>query len=195
MRWRSGETTRTTDSPPTLAVHFTSTAIPNVFVVDLDPHYDERGFFARAFCRTEFDRRGLVLEIDQMNLAWNERAGTTRGLHYQAASHPEAKLFRCIAGETYHVVVDMREGSPSYRGWVGVHLCARSRRALYVPPVCAAGYQALTDGAEILYTASAPYAPEAERGLRQDDPALGIEWPLPRVVVSEKDRSWPLLDE
>lgn len=173
---------------------FSETAIADVFIIDVDKRHDERGFFARAFCIQEFSERGLIADIAQMNLSWNERAGTTRGLHYQAASHPEAKLFRCIRGETYHVVVDMREESPTYRTWLAVRLSATSRRALYVPPVCAAGYQALTDGAEVLYSASCAYTAEAERGVRQDDPALKIEWPLPRVVVSEKDRSWPLLE-
>ena len=173
---------------------FEATPIGGVFVVDLEPKGDERGFFARAFCAREFAEHGLVPEVVQANLAFSATAGTTRGLHYQAASHPEAKFFRCIRGETFNVAVDMREGSPTFGRWVGVRLSAENRRALYLPPVCAAGYQTLTDGAEILYAVSGFYAPEAERGVRYDDPALGVEWPLGATAVSEKDRQWPLLE-
>ncbi len=172
---------------------FEKTSIPGVFVVDLELRADERGFFARAFCSREFAQHGLEPELVQANLAFSNKAGTTRGLHYQAASHPEAKFFRCIRGETFNVAVDAREGSPTFGRWTGVRLSADNRRALYVPPVCAAGYQTLTDDAEILYSVSGFYAPEAERGLRQNDPSIGIEWPLERTVVSEKDRLWPLL--
>ena len=172
---------------------FEETAIPGVFVVDLDPHGDKRGFFARAFCAQEFAEHGLVPHLVQANLAFSKKAGTTRGLHYQAASHPEAKFFRCIRGETFNVAVDVREGSPTFGRWTGVVLSAQNHRALYLPPVCAAGYQTLTDEAEVLYSVSGFYAPEAERGLRHDDPAIGIEWPRAPTIVSEKDRKWPLL--
>ena len=172
---------------------FQKTQIPGVFVVDLDPHPDERGFFARAFCAREFEEHGLVSDLVQANLAFSVQAGTTRGLHYQAPSHPEAKFFRCIRGETFNVAVDMREGSQTFGRWTGAVLSAENRRALYIPPVCAAGYQTLTDDAEVLYFASSFYAPDAERGVRQDDPALGVDWPLEPTVVSEKDRAWPLL--
>lgn len=172
---------------------FEETAIPGVFVVELESHADERGFFARAFCRDEFSAHGLVGDVVQANLSGNVSAGTTRGLHYQAGTHPEAKFFRCIRGETFNVAVDARPGSPTFARWVGAHLSAENHRALYIPPVCAAGYQALTDGAEVLYTVSSAYAPAAERGLRHDDPALAIDWPLEPTVVSDKDRAWPLL--
>ena len=173
---------------------FEETPIAGVFVVDLEPHGDERGFFARAFCAREFAEHGLAPELVQANLAHSPRAGTTRGLHYQAASHPEAKFFRCIRGETFNVAVDMRPGSPTFGRWTSAVLSADNRRALYIPAVCAAGYQTQVDDTEILYSVSGYYAPEAERGVRQDDPALGIEWPLERSVVSDKDRSWPLLE-
>lgn len=173
---------------------FRETSVPGVVVVELKPYTDERGFFARAFCAREFAEHGLVPDVVQANLSFNHRAGTTRGLHFQAASHPEAKFFRCLRGETFNVAVDMREGSPTFGRWTGVVLSAENRYGLYIPPVCAAGYQALTDGAEVLYTVSGLYAPEAERGLRYDDPALGIEWPLEPSIVSEKDRGWPLLE-
>ena len=173
---------------------FTETAVSGVFIVDLDPHGDERGFFARAFCSREFAEHGLEPGLVQANLAYSKQAGTTRGLHYQEASHPEAKFFRCIRGETFNVAVDLRAGSPTFRQWTSVVLSAANRRALYIPPVCAAGYQTLTDDAEVLYSVSGFYAPEAERGLRQDDPALGIDWPHARTVVSDKDRAWPSIE-
>jgi dTDP-4-dehydrorhamnose 3,5-epimerase len=174
-------------------MRFEETPIPGVFVVDLEPHADDRGFFARAFCVREFAQHGLVGDVVQANIGYSTRAGTTRGLHYQAPSHPEAKFFRTIHGETFNVAVDMRAGSPTFGRWTGVVLSAENRRALYLPPVCAAGYQTLTDDAEVLYSVSGFYAPEAERGVRHDDPALGIDWPLEPTVVSDKDLSWPAL--
>jgi dTDP-4-dehydrorhamnose 3,5-epimerase len=174
-------------------VIFEETSIPGVFVVDLEPHADERGFFARAFCANEFAEHGLAPELVQANLAFSGKAGTTRGLHYQAASHPEAKFFRCLRGEIFNVAVDLRDGSPTFGRWTGVRLSAENRRGFYIPPVCAAGYQTLTDDTEILYSVSGFYAPQAERGVRQDDPAIGVDWPLDPTFVSEKDRQWPLL--
>lgn len=174
-------------------MHFAETRIPGVFVVELEPRGDDRGFFARAFCADEFAAHGLVGEVVQMNVATNTHAGTTRGLHYQDDSAPEAKVFRCVRGETFNVAVDARKGSPTFGDWFGVHLSADNRLGLYIPPLFAAGYQALTDGAEVLYTVSSAYEPAAERGLRQDDPAIGIVWPMERTVVSDKDRGWRLL--
>lgn len=174
-------------------MRFVATSLQGVFVVDLEPHADERGFFARAFCAEEFAAHDLPSAVVQANLSYNVRAGTTRGLHYQDASAPEAKFFRCIAGETFNVAVDLRPGSPTYHRWFGTILSAANRRALYLPPLCAAGYQALTDGAEVLYLTSAAYTPSAERGIRADDPLLGIEWPLEPAIRSDKDRAWPLL--
>ena len=174
-------------------MQFEETAIAGVFVVDLEPRTDERGFFARAFCAREFAEHGLVPDVVQANLALSTQAGTTRGLHYQTALAPEAKFFRCINGETFNVAVDAREGSRTFGRWVGVHLSAANRRALFIPPLCAAGYQTLTDEAEVFYSISGYYAPEAERGLRLDDPAIGIDWPLTPTVVSNKDRAWDLL--
>lgn len=174
-------------------MRFVATEIPGAFVVELEPLEDERGMFARAFCAEECAAHGVAFDAAQANMAVNVLAGTVRGLHRQDERAPEAKFFRCIRGRTYHVAVDLRPDSPAYLRHVGVELSAESRRAFLVPPLCAAGYQALTPGAEILYLASAPYAPEAEDGVRHDDPALGIEWPLEPVAVSAKDRGWPLL--
>jgi dTDP-4-dehydrorhamnose 3,5-epimerase len=175
-------------------MRFEPAAVDGVHVVELDRLEDERGFFARAFCSREFREHGLVAEVVQANLSHTIRAGTIRGLHYQAAVAAETKLFRCIRGEAYVVAVDARPASPTAWRWTGAHLSADNHRALYVPAECATGYQALTDHVELLYLVSGYYTPAAERGIRPDDPAIGIEWPLPVGAVSEKDASWPLLD-
>jgi dTDP-4-dehydrorhamnose 3,5-epimerase len=174
-------------------VVFEPTALDGVMVVDLQPIADERGFFARAFCAEEFAAHGLVSSFVQANMSGNVAASTTRGLHYQDERAPEAKFFRCIRGETFHVAVDARAESPTFGRWVGVRLSADLRRALYIPPLHAAGYQALTDGAEVHYLCSAPYTPEAEAGLNIRDPTIGIEWPLQPGVVSAKDQAWAYL--
>ena len=177
-------------------MRFEETSIPGVYIVDLEPHADERGFFARVFCAREFAEHGLVPDVVQANMALSNQMGTTRGLHFQTMAAPEAKFFRCINGETFNVAVDAREGSSTFGRWVGIRLSATNRRALYIPPSCAAGYQTLTDGAEVFYSISGYYTPDAERGLRYDDPTIGIEWPLTPTVVSEKDRGWaPLSPE
>ncbi len=174
-------------------MRFTPTRVAGVVVVDLDPHVDERGEFARAFCRAEFAAAGLVPPLEQVNLVTTHRAGTVRGVHWQVAEAAEAKLVRVVRGAIHDVAVDVREGSPTHRQWVGVDLDAASARALYLPPGVAHGYQTLVDDTVVLYQTSAPHTPDAERGLRFDDPAVGITWPLPVTVVSAKDRAWPLL--
>jgi dTDP-4-dehydrorhamnose 3,5-epimerase len=176
-------------------MRFTPTEVDGVHVVDVEPYTDARGFFARAFCARELAEHGLESSFVQANMSGNVHAGTTRGLHWQdAATAPEAKLFRCIRGAVFVVAADMRAGSPTERLWTGAELTADNRRALYVPPGCATGYQALVDGAEVLYLVSGFYEPAAERGVRADDPALGIVWPLPPGPVSDKDAAWPLLE-
>jgi dTDP-4-dehydrorhamnose 3,5-epimerase len=174
-------------------MRFTETSIEGAFVVDIEPREDERGFFARAYCTRELEAQGLHPTMVQANLSGNRARGTVRGLHYQDEPVVERKLFRCIQGATFHAVADMRPNSATYLGWVGVELSAESKRALYVPALCATGYQALADGAEALYFVSEFYSPEHERGVRYDDPAIGIEWPLPVSAVSEKDLAWPTI--
>ena len=176
-------------------MRFESTPLPGVFVVELEPLRRRTGVLRSRILRREFAEHGLVPTFPQANLSHNLAAGTTRGLHYQDESAPEAKFFRCIQGETFNVAVDMRRDSPTFGRSFGTRLSAENHRALYLPPVCAAGYQALTDGAEILYLASAPYTPGAERGVRIDDPTLAIHWPLTPLHLSVKDRSWPPLSE
>lgn len=162
-------------------------------VVELIPIEDDRGFFARSFCRDELRDAGIDFTVVQANTSWNRTAGTLRGLHWQDATAAEGKLVRCTRGAVADVVVDMREDSPTYLLHLSVELTADNRRAVYVPPLCAHAYLTLVDDTEVTYQVDAPYTPAAERGARFDDPALAIQWPAPVVVVSEKDRSWPLL--
>jgi len=178
-----------------MPVEFGSTAVEGAMIVRPQARSDARGWFARVFCVEEFGQQGLETAVSQINLAETTEAGTIRGLHYQLPPAPEAKLVRCVAGAIYDVVVDVRRGSATFGRWVGVELTASEGHALYVPPGCAHGYQALTDDARALYQASAPYTPELERGIHHGDPDIGIAWPLPPVNVSDKDVSLPPLAE
>ena len=170
------------------------TPIEGVAIIDLELREDYRGFFARSFDSSEFAAAGLEPVVDQCNISGNHKAGTLRGMHFQIAPHPEAKLVRCIRGSLLDVIVDMRPGSPTRLQHVAVELSAANRRSFYVPPYFAHAYLTLEDDTEALYQVSGSYAPAAERGLRFDDPALGIDWPVPITTISEKDASWPLLD-
>lgn len=171
---------------------FHSTRIPDVTVVAIEPREDDRGFFARAFCAREFEEQGLNPRVVQTNLSYNRLAGTVRGLHYQSGDAAEAKLIRCVAGEAFFAVVDLRPG-PTHRQHVTQVLQPQDRLALYVPEGCAVGMQTITDDTELLYQVSQFYTPDAEGGLRYDDPMLGIDWPRPMAVISAKDAAWPLL--
>lgn len=173
---------------------FTETKLKGAFILDLEEISDHRGFFARTFCAKEFEQHGLKPNIAQCNLSFNFQKGTLRGMHYQVEPAREAKLLRCIQGAIYDVIIDMRRDSPTYLEHVGVELSAENRRALYVPEQFAHGYQALTDGAEVLYQVSEFYTPGCEQGLRHDDPAFKINWPLPTSEISEKDANWPLFE-
>lgn len=172
----------------------TATGLAGATVLDLELKQDERGWFARAFCAEEFRAAGLEPLVAQANLSYNHRAGTLRGMHYQVAPAAEAKLVRCTAGAIVDQIVDVRPESDTYLQSFSIELSAVNRTALYVPPMFAHGYQALTDGAEVGYQVSEAYTPGTERGLRHDDPALGLVWPLPVSVISEKDRAWALLE-
>ncbi len=173
---------------------FERTAIDGVAILDLEERRDDRGFFARSFCRDEFETNGLLPDVVQCNISYNHRAGTLRGMHFQLEPATEAKLVRCIAGAIVDIIVDLRPGSPTYLDHVAVELTAANRRSLYVPPMFAHGYQTLVDDSEVMYQVSERYTPGQERGLRYDDPALGLRWPLPVDAISEKDANWPLLD-
>lgn len=171
-------------------MHFNETHLSGAFVIEPELHTDDRGAFARTFCRREFEAHGLKPDVAQANLSFNHRAGTLRGMHYQLPPAAEAKLVRCTRGAIYDVAVDLRPDSPTYRHHVGIELSAENRRALYVPEVFGHGYQALTDDAEVVYLVSEFYSPGQERGFRYDDPAVGISWPMPVTVVSAKDAGW-----
>jgi dTDP-4-dehydrorhamnose 3,5-epimerase len=172
-----------------------TTPIAGVAIVHVDPHEDERGFFARSFDRQAFADAGLDSVWEQANISWNERAGTLRGMHYQLEQAPEAKLVRCTRGAVLDQVVDVRPGSPTYLEHVGVELTEDNHVALYVPPLFAHGFITLVDRTEVTYNVSAPYTPGVERGLRHDDPDLHLTWPREVAVISTKDASWPLLSE
>jgi dTDP-4-dehydrorhamnose 3,5-epimerase len=172
-------------------VKFLETKLKGACLVEPELRSDERGGFARVFCRREFQAHGLNPDLAQCNLSFNRLAGTLRGMHYQRAPHAEAKLVRCTAGAIYDVIVDLRPESSTFMKWAAAELSAENRRLLYVPEGCAHGYQALTDGAEVFYQVSAFYHPPSEGGLRWDDPAFGIRWPLPVAAISAKDASWP----
>lgn len=162
-------------------------------VVEPTPHQDARGRFMRAWCQREFADAGIEFEPLQANMGLSVHSGTIRGLHYQVSPALEAKLVRCTRGSLFDVVVDLRPESPTYRCWYGIDLSADNGRMLYVPEGCAHGCQSTTDDTEILYMTSAFYAPDAVRGVRYDDGAFGIRWPMPVTVVSEQDRNWPLM--
>ena len=173
---------------------FQQTELNGAYVVDIERHSDERGFFARSYCADEFANHGLVWHWPQCNISFNAQKGTLRGLHYNAAPHAEAKLVRCTMGSIYDVIVDLRPHSETWMGWIGVELDAASRRALYVPAGFAHGFITLSDDTEVFYQMSARYVPEAARGLYFCDPALGVRWPIPVQVISERDASYPNLD-
>jgi dTDP-4-dehydrorhamnose 3,5-epimerase len=165
--------------------------IPGVYLVEAEPAADERGFFARLYCREEFGRYGLNPAMVQCSLSYNRLKGTLRGMHYQVEPRAEAKLVRCARGRVYDVVLDLRPGSPTYRRWIAADLHARGHAMMYVPEGCAHGFQTLEDDTEVLYLISEFYSPEQARGVRWNDPTFDIDWPLDVSVISPKDRSYP----
>lgn len=172
---------------------FHGTTLKDAMLIEPEPRGDARGFFARMMCKEEFGQHGLISDFAQNNLSLSRVKGTLRGMHFQRGAHVEAKLVRCTRGEIVDIIVDLRAGSLSYLRHEAFELTSENRHMLYVPPGFAHGFQTLTDDAEVFYLVSAAYAPEAEGGLRHDDPALGISWPVPVTVLSEKDATWPLL--
>jgi dTDP-4-dehydrorhamnose 3,5-epimerase len=176
-------------------VRFLPTVVAGAYVVEPERHLDERGFFARTWCAREFAERGLEPALSQCSVSYNHRRGTLRGLHYQAPPFAEVKLVRCTRGALYDVAVDLRPDSPTYRRWVGVELTADGGQALYVPRGVAHGFYALADATEAAYQISSPHEPAAARGVRWNDPLLGLAWPGPVAVVAPRDRDYPDLDE
>ncbi|WP_020592690.1 dTDP-4-dehydrorhamnose 3,5-epimerase family protein [Kiloniella laminariae] len=170
---------------------FLSTDIKGLFLCELEPISDERGFFSRAFCGKEFSEKATDFTVSQINLSGNVNRGTLRGLHYQGVPVPDPKVVRCIRGAVWDVVVDLRQNSPSYLKWIGAELTADNRKAFVIPGGCAHGFLTLEDNSELLYLMGADFVPELARGQRWDDPAFGIEWPEKPLVISERDANYP----
>jgi dTDP-4-dehydrorhamnose 3,5-epimerase len=172
-------------------VKFTETLLAGTLLIELDLLHDDRGFFARTFDADEFRRRGLDPTVVQCSTSFNERAGTLRGLHYQAEPDGECKLVRCTRGAIYDVAVDLRRDSGTYCRWFAIELAPDSARMLYLPAGIAHGFQTLVDSSEVAYQMSHVYVPEQARGVRWDDPAFAIDWPEAQRTISDRDRAYP----
>jgi dTDP-4-dehydrorhamnose 3,5-epimerase len=167
------------------------TDVEDLKIIDIEPLRDNRGFFARSFCRDEFLNHNLDYEISQCNISQNIHKGTLRGMHYQMPPHEEVKMVRCLQGAIFDVVIDLRKDSVTYLQWRGFELRADEHRMLYVPKGCAHGYQTLEDNSIVSYMVTESYHPESERAVRWDDPSINIKWPLPVTLLSEKDNRHP----
>jgi dTDP-4-dehydrorhamnose 3,5-epimerase len=174
-------------------MRFTPTKLAGAYIIEPQPHADSRGLFARTFCANEFQAQGLVDVFVQCNTSWNVSKGTLRGLHIPLSPSSEVKLVRCTAGALWDVIVDLRPQSATYLQYVAVELTAGNRSALYIPEMFAHGFQTLEDGTEVFYQMSQFYAPKLARGIRYDDPKIGIKWPLPVTSISDLDLNWTLL--
>ena len=172
-------------------MRFIPATLAGVVLIEPEPHHDERGFFARTFCTREFGAQGLETAFVQHSVSHSRLRGTVRGMHFQRAPHAEVKVVRCIAGAIRDVLVDLRPESPTFGRWEGFDLTAGNGRSLYVPKGVAHGFQTLEAETVVAYLISEFYAPEAASGVRHDDPAFGIDWPLSISAISEKDRNWP----
>ncbi len=172
---------------------FQRTKLAGAFVIEPDRNEDHRGFFARTFCEREFREHGFNHRFVQCNISFNRKSGTLRGMHWQAEPRGEDKLVRCTMGRLFDVIVDLRPESATFEQWIGVELSAENHKALYIPRGFAHGFVTLVDDTEVFYQMSELYHPELARGVRWDDPALGIEWPTSPVEISDKDRSYPNL--
>ncbi len=173
---------------------FVETPLRGAYEIELEPFLDERGFFARAYCRKEFAAAGLHAPFVQINHSMTRQRGSIRGMHYQLPPAGESKMIRCIHGKVFDVMVDLRARSETFLRWHAVELSKDNMRMVYIPVGFAHGFQSLTEDAELIYHHSEFYSPAHEKGLRFDDPALGIVWPMPPTVISPRDRSYPLID-
>lgn len=174
---------------------FEPTPLAGAFLVRLEPRHDERGFFARSFCREEYLAHGLNGELVQSSVSYNHRRGTLRGLHYQAPPSAEAKLVRCTRGRIHDVIVDLRRNAPTFKRWWATELSADNRHMVYLPEGLAHGFLTLEDQSEVAYQMSTPFHPESARGFRYDDDAFAIEWPFAPVVVGPRDLAFAPFDE
>jgi dTDP-4-dehydrorhamnose 3,5-epimerase len=170
---------------------FTELVLPGAFLIELEPHADERGFFARSFCEEEFAAHGLVTRFPQNNLSRNKRAGTLRGMHYAVAPSVETKVVRCATGAIHDVIIDLREGSPTYARWVAAELTAQNGRALYIPAGFAHGFLTLADDTDVVYQMGDVFRPQTARGFRWNDPRFAVAWPQAPVMISTRDASYP----
>src|SRR5262245_55916583 len=175
-------------------VRFRETSLPGAVLIDLERRDDERGFFARAYCDREFAAHGLPTSWPQSNLSRNARAGTLRGMHFNAPPDEEAKVVRCVSGAIWDAIVDLRPGSPGFLRWFGAELSAEEGNALYVPAGFAHGFLTLRDATDVFYQMGAFYKPDAARGMRWNDPRIGIAWPVTPAGMSDRDRTYPDLD-
>jgi dTDP-4-dehydrorhamnose 3,5-epimerase len=175
-------------------VIFQETGLAGALLIELERIEDARGFFARAFCAREFEKRGLASRFVQSSISWNAKAGTLRGMHFQVPPHRETKLVRCTSGAIWDAIVDLRADSPTRLRWFGAELSAENRRMLYIPAGFAHGFVTLEPSSEVFYEMDEFYAPQAGRGLRWNDPALGIAWPRQPEVIAERDATYPDLD-
>jgi dTDP-4-dehydrorhamnose 3,5-epimerase len=169
---------------------FTETRLKGAFIIDLDLHEDERGFFARSWCEQEFQEHGLNPRLVQCNISYNKKRGTLRGMHYQTEPYPEAKLVRCTRGAIFDVIIDLRPASPTYKEWISVELTSDNHLAIYVPEGFAHGFQALVDTSEVFYQMSEYFHPECARGIRWNDEQFKICWPLIKTIISSRDQSY-----
>jgi dTDP-4-dehydrorhamnose 3,5-epimerase len=172
-------------------VKFTPTPLAGAWLIAVEPHEDERGSFARVWCAREFGAQGLDTRLVQASVSLNRRRGTLRGMHWQASPHEETKLVRCTRGAIYDVIIDLRTDSPTFTHHYAAELTADNRLALYVPPGLAHGFQTLADDTEVLYQMSAFHVPEAGRGVRWNDPAFGIRWPIAAPILNQRDATYP----
>jgi dTDP-4-dehydrorhamnose 3,5-epimerase len=170
---------------------FLKTNLQDAYLIEPEKRADDRGFFARAWCKNEFEAEGLVSSLAQSNLSFNKYKGTLRGMHFQLEPFSEVKLVRCTRGSVYDVIIDLRPASPTYRQWFGTELTPDNHKMMYVPQGFAHGYQTLEDDSEVFYQVSQFYTPGAEGGVRYNDPLFGIKWPLEVTNISDKDAIWP----
>ncbi len=174
---------------------FTPTQLKGVFIIDLQPVGDSRGWFSRTYCKNEFAAIGHHKEWVQLNHSFTATKGSVRGMHYQLPPFSEIKMVRCIAGAVLDVVIDLRKNSPTFLQWMGVELSAGNKKMIYIPEGFAHGFQCLMDNCELLYHHSAFYTPGAEGGIRYNDPLVGINWPLEPTEISDRDKTHPFLDK
>ncbi|MDZ4795735.1 MAG: dTDP-4-dehydrorhamnose 3,5-epimerase [Bacteroidota bacterium] len=174
---------------------FTPTSLAGSYTIDLEPRSDERGWFARYYCKDEFQKIGHTKEWVQMNHSVTHKKASIRGMHFQVHPYKEIKLLRCTAGSVYDVIIDLRKGSATFLQWTGVELSAANKKMLYIPEGFAHGFQCLEDDCELIYHHSEFYQPAAESGIRYNDPLINIKWPLPLTVISPRDAQHAYLDE